>query len=522
MSKESLPPLRGSAPTPRCGYPALEPIEAVAPSTYNPRSADPQRLDLIELSLRKLGFLAPTFADNNGEILSGHQRHLVAARMGSTRIPVHRTPTMDLAQRKALNIVFNRATNDFDWNSTPRNLTRELAALDVQSLSRAIPDKQVDSDAFFRCLRPNQVSVPDLCRTNRGRWMQYARNLARTLHRHGILMPIICRGDGTVINGIGRLEMLAEKGADTAPVIYVSDEEAAFAEAMMNLLSMDFDVETRYADLLRHNSFRRARRVREELGNGFIFAVHGAKPCHTFDIFDPRQKAGWTREHGVRILDFGAGHLTETKMLQRAGFDVTAFEPYHIVRSEIEQAKSLRICRDFLDAVAHGHGWTSIFLASVLNSVPFQSDREHIAVILAALCHPDTRVYACASSVSETGWRQVNGKAFLNKSNSVNIAFRLDYEPGIRIGDFQEKPKVQKYHTQKEFHQLWSPFFRAVTVRELSNNITAVCAHARRVDPERLREALEFEFDLPYPDGTRMGLVDVAKEAFGKRLGVAL
>jgi len=500
----------------------LEPISAVTPSTYNPRSADAARLDLIELSLRKLGFLAPIYADSNGEILSGHQRHLVASRMGAAEIPVFRTKAMDLAQRKALNIVFNRATNDFDWNSTPQKATRELAALDVQKLAAAIPDKAVGSPDFYRCVRPNMVPVRDLCRTNAGRWLQYARNLARTLHRHGILMPIICRRDGTVVNGIGRLEMLAEKKAETAPVVYVTDEEAAFAEAMMNLLSMDFDVHSRYADLLRYNSFRRARRVREELGNGFIFAVHGAKPCHTFDIFDAKQKALWTREHGTTILDFGAGHLTETAMLRRAGFTVTPFEPYHISRAEIDRDKSLEICREFLKAVADGTQWTSIFLASVLNSVPFASDREHIAVILAALCRPETRVYACASSVSETGWRQVNGKAFLNKSNSGNIAFRLDYETGIRIGDFQEKPKVQKYHTEKEFRQLWTPFFRSVSVAELSNNVTAICSHALRVEPEQLRAALEFEFDLPYPDGSRMGLVDEATAAFGKRLGVTL
>ena len=500
----------------------LEAIDGIQPSTYNPRSADPQRLDLIELSLRKLGFLAPIFADSNSEILSGHQRHLVASRMGAKQLPVFRTKQMDLAQRKALNIVFNRATNDFDWNSTPEKVTRELAALDVQKLAAAIPDKDVDSPEFIRCLHPNQVSVKELCRANSNRWMQYARNLARTLHRHGILMPIVCRKDGTVVNGIGRLEMLAEKKIETAPVVYVSDEEANFAQAMMNLLSMDFDVHTRYADLLRHNSFRRARRVREELGNGFIFAVHGSKPCHTFDIFNSKQKAAWVREHGTTILDFGAGHLTETKMLRRAGFDVTPFEPYHISRSEIDREKSLELVREFLEAVKNGTEWTSIFLASVLNSVPFQSDREHIATLLAAICRPETKVYACASSISETGWRQVNGKAFLNKSNSGNIAFRLDYEKGIRIGDFQDKPKVQKYHTQKEFHQLWTHSFRSVKVRELSNNITAECAHARPVDAERLRAAIEFEFDLPYPDGTRMGMVKQAKEAFSKRLGIAL
>jgi len=522
MSNLSLHPMRGSAPTPRCGYPTLEPIEAVAPSAYNPRSADPARLDLIELSLRKLGFLAPIFADNHGEILSGHQRHLVATRMGAKSLPVFHTKPMNLDQRKALNIVFNRATNDFDWNSTPEKATAELAALDVQKLAEAIPDKSVDSADFVRCLRPAQVSVAELCRVNSGRWLQYAKNLARTLHRHGILMPIICREDGTVVNGIGRLEMLAEKKFATAPVVYVSAAEADFAQAMMNLLSMDFDVHTRYADLLRHNSFRRARRVRDELGNGFIFAVHGSKPCHSFDIFNPKQKAAWVREHGTRILDFGAGHLTETKMLRRAGFEVTPFEPYHITGSKIDKDKSLAICNDFLDTVADGTEWTSIFLASVLNSVPFQSDREHIAVLLAALCRPETKVYACASSVRETGWKQVNGKAFLNKSNSANIAFRLDYEKGIRIGDFQDKPKVQKYHTEKEFYQLWTRFFRSVKVKEMSNNATAICAHARPVDPDRLREAIAFEFDLPYPDGSRMGLVDKAIVSFEKRLGIRL
>lgn len=84
-------------------------------------------------------------------------------------------------------------------------------------------------------------------------------------------------------------------------------------------------------------------------------------------------------------------------------------------------------------------------------------------------------------------------------------------------GDFQDKPKVQKYHTEKEFHQLWTPLFRSVRVKEMSNNITAACAHARTVDPGRLREAIEFEFDLPYPDGTRMGLVEAAKAAFLQR-----
>lgn len=112
----------------------------------------------------------------------------------------------------------------------------------------------------------------------------------------------------------------------------------------------------------------------------------------------------------------------------------------------------------------------------------------------------------------------MNGKAFINESNAGNIAFRLDYEPGIRIGDFQDKPKVQNYHTVGEFKTLFGPFFRSVKVRDFSNKINAACASSRPVDPTKLRAAIEFEFNLPYPDGSTMNLVQSAMNAFSKRL----
>lgn len=495
----------------------IEPISAVNPSTYNPRTADPKRLDLIELSLRKLGFIAPIYADANGEILSGHQRHFVATRMGLKNVPVFRIPAIELQKRKALNIVFNRATNDGDICQTPEKAKRELETLNLSELAKNIQEKELESKEFFRCAYPSKVSVAKLCKINSGRWIQYAKSIARTLRKAGIIMPIVCTPDGKVINGIGRLEMLAELKADTCEVVYISEDEAKLADAMMNLLTMDFNIHERYEDLLRYNSFRRARRVREELGHGFVFAVHGNKPCYEFDIFNPKQQAKWRKEHGNTILDFGAGHLTETNILKAAGFDCVPFEPYHIGLSEIDKDKSLAISRDFLKAVSDGKEFTSIFISSVLNSVPFEKDRQHIACICAALCRPFTKLYACASSTSETGYRQVNGKAFHNESNAGNIAFRLEYESGVRIGDFQDKPKVQKYHTKKEFYDLFYQFFRDVKISEMSGNVCAKCENVRRIPWERLEEALQFEFNLPYPDGSRMELVDDAINAFKKR-----
>ena len=102
------------------------------------------------------------------------------------------------------------------------------------------------------------------------------------------------------------------------------------------------------------------------------------------------------------------------------------------------------------------------------------------------------------------------------------MLFQLDYEDGITLGDIATSPKVQKYHSQKEFYELFKEFFDLVKVNESNSNVQVVCAKPKKINAKRLKAALEFEFDLPYPDGSRMGLVKQAKQAFSNRLGIKL
>ncbi len=100
----------------------LEPITSLVPASYNPRAVDPARLALVKLSLQKLGWLLPVYATEGGEILSGHQRTHVARELGYTQVPVVRLPQMPDNLRKAVNILFNRSTNDMDIDSEPEKL----------------------------------------------------------------------------------------------------------------------------------------------------------------------------------------------------------------------------------------------------------------------------------------------------------------------------------------------------------------------------------------------------------------
>jgi len=134
----------------------LRPIDRVRPSAYNPRHADPARLDVIELSLRKLGWLLPIYADPAGEIISGHQRHLVAERMGYGWVPVETMRKIPLERRKAINIAFNRGTNDLRPEQTPAKLTDALDRVDLAKLTAALPNIAPDSDEAFPLPAPNE------------------------------------------------------------------------------------------------------------------------------------------------------------------------------------------------------------------------------------------------------------------------------------------------------------------------------------------------------------------------------
>ncbi len=492
-------------------------IDSLIPASYNPRKVDPERLALVELSIKKLGWVLPVYATESGELLSGHQRTHVARSLGYTHAPTVVLPSMDDRTRKAINILFNRSTNDMDIDTVSADIKEQLLAKNPHKLAADLPDLK-DS---YPCMEAKKLSIAPYVKANSGNWIQYARTVASSLYRNDILMPIVADEQMQVINGIGRLQLAAEKKHTHAEFVILDAARAEFAKAMLNLLSMDFAVEEKYADLLRFNSFRRLIRSRDYLGRGFIFTLVGQKPAHTFDIKNPQHLATWRKKHGNVIVDFGAGHLQETELLRGVGVDVTPFEPYHVDdKEQINKEKSAEITREFLQAVSSGKQWTSVFISSVLNSVPFEQDRKHIVKIASAFCSPMTNVFAVASSEKQFDFARVK-KKFINNKSAGTGKMLLNYEDNVMLGDIAAAPKVQKYHTPAMFYDLFKSAFKTVQCGyDCGHNVYAIAKGPLNLDG--LRNALEFEFNLPYPDGSRMNLVDEAIAAFEQRHGVRL
>ena len=146
------------------------------------------------------------------------------------------------------------------------------------------------------------------------------------------------------------------------------------------------------------------------------------------------------------------------------------------------------------------------------------ADRKKIATIAAALCKPNGKVCWCQSNEAQqftaTKKRSVSGEA--------KLTFNLDYEPNTILGDISKHPKVQKGHLRSEMLDIFEPVFKTILRLDEIQKFWYLEATEPKVNLQDLGEALDFEFDLPYPDGTTMGLSSRAREAFEKRLGVKI
>lgn len=499
---------------------SLVPLYSLRPAPYNPRTLDEDRLELVCLSLRKLGFLLPLAATPDGEILSGHRRHTAAERMGLTQVPVMYV-CVPPERLRGLNILFNRATNDIPVTLDESGLRDAVRRADAATLAAELPDIPLDGSAMYPCLQACDEDVTTLALANIDAFRRHACNVGTMLRKMGVTLPVVKDETGQIVNGIGRLEAAARKGDTTIPVVKIEQVKARFARAMLNLLSMDFTFQGSNADALRCGAFRRSRQRRKALGTGFVFPVFRRRN-RDFDLTNPSHRDRWRQTCGNNVVDFGAGHEDEAAMLRAVGIRVTTFEPYPALRGLPQRKAGGASALRFLQEVRKGTAFTAVFLSSVLNSVPFPEDRQHVVRICAALCGPDTRLFAAARGTHCPNWRSLENGEILSRKGGEIRQFKLAQEPGIAIGDLSTVPKVQKFHSPQEFKALFARFFAVVDVGRKATSVTAACRGPLPIRPSELAASLRFEFNLPYPDGSRMALTRQALEAFSLRLGVDL
>ena len=487
-------------------------IDDIWPDPANPREPDDARLHILGLSLSKLGFVLPLYCDQSGKILSGHQRHHLAKRAEIQSVPVVR---LDLgsSRTRGVNVLFNRTTNDFGALDTGRGVHDRLG--EVLDEAGQLPDFVGEDFYAYRCA---EESIAGLARGNDSRYDRKGLVAARQLAKLGIDIPLVVTESGDVVNGIFRLFEARASGRERFPVIRIPDTQGRVAGHFLNYLSMDYKVDEQFGDLLRYSAYRRPQNNRGRVPKAYRFWANGERTLLDRDSYSASYWRTFRELHGFRLLDFGSGLSKAAPYLRTKGFDALDFEPYRLdteVSGTPDIGLSKSRARAFLTEVGDpDRRFDSIFLASVLNSIPFPRDRMCVLAIVHALSNFDTTVYGTCRDVSD----------FHYEYQGIRQAsyFVFDSEPQVRLGDSLANPKLQKFYSEAETAELIGNLWTKVDTWPGGNIHYWRSKNPKRVSPKVLRAALEFEFNLPYADGTTMDLVPEAIAAFSHRLGVEL
>ncbi|QSY98539.1 hypothetical protein J2J97_32045 (plasmid) [Rhizobium bangladeshense] len=520
-------------------------LSQLEPAVYNPRETDPFRLRLLQLSLSKLGFILPLYATPNGHLLSGHQRLLCAELLQSTHAPLVYVDTEIEASRN-INLVFNRATNDMKTNDTSDKLLSSMNLDKVTELAASISDKKVNTPEFYRCMTAELQPIEDLLKMEKAEYELPAVTMAAKLFRWRLFMPIVVTDSGRIINGSFRLYAAADRQSrwefdkhvprGQFPVVTIPDAEGDLAVTLLNMISMRFTLERQYADQLRFGAFRRPTNIVKDILPSLRVWVDGRPKTARDSLKDPTKFwHGFRKEHGESLLDFGAGQRRQEDILRQKGVECLSWEPYPCPQEKDEErldenankgepnlALVRRLTDHFLAEIAAGRSFSTITLAAVLNSVPFEIDRRYVLLIVSALCSYGTRLVGSVRHVrSQDKAHEIKTRLSGDgKTRTALSMFPLDYEPNLTLGDISVMPKVQRFHEPEEIDALLKLFFMKTEVMDGGQYIFFRCTAPRRPKPELLKKALLHEFNLPYRDGETIDRGKQALAAFGQRLKI--
>ncbi len=441
------------------------PIGELKPADYNPRSITREAFEMLKASLVKFGVVKPVILNGTGILTAGHQRVKAMKEIGLRATPAILLANISLQDE----IRFNLFHNSIEMNKTEVHCE---GAAGLEPGYHFIPSSQI------RCGRNANAIV--------------IKEISELFVRYGSWGSVVIDGSGRVICNSDYA--FVSKAFEKPVLAYKMPQEKV--REFLRFINTDYG-EYHYENLgiNAYNQYHcQMRRLR------------GGRKLNQSQLYERRVLPGLRLDE--RVLDFGAGQCDYYYWLRSRGYRIFAYEPHYVQKSKLMMGRITGFIEEITrDVAAHGL-YGKVVLDSVLNSVTSVAYEEAVVLACNALLGRDGTFYVATRSYEFEIESTMRQKKCIQNKNRRRLQFvdRNNFAASFREGHWT----MQKFHTAASLGALLDRYFESVEVFRSSSalndgvgNHHAICRGPRRFPVARYREALELEFNMPYPRGYR-------------------
>jgi len=439
-------------------------ITKIQGADYNPRKITDEDLAALRDSVERLGVIKPIIV-RNGTIVAGHQRTKALRRLGIERAPVYWL-AKDTTQYDEVR--FNQLHNGTD--------------LDFGDEGAKFPK--------FDHVGHHQVDPESMIANFRGEGVMVRGSIAEMVRTYGPWGACVASLDGDVIHAAQYALAVAALG-EKIDVFVLPDEQVEFAKHALNRLYGVFT----YDGIKRETYVQSLAQPKRMVGDSAVTQSR----IYLFRVIPALEETPT-----MRVLDLGSGQGAYPRDLRSKGFHVMDIEFFRRIgfKNNINKPAVYRMIDRVAKDVVEGGLYDGTVLEAVLNSVDSVEAEQAVMGCLNAFTKMGGRVFSTSRSME--GYE--NDMA---RTSSMGRAIRRpEFLDENRLTAIWREGKwfFQKYHYTQEAKELFERYgFEVFDIWQELGYWLLVGRKVREISDEEKRKAVQFEFEMPWPDGSRVG-----------------
>jgi len=443
------------------------PVAKLRPAPYNPRRIQEPAFMALRESIATLGMLKPIIIADTGMIVAGHQRLKALTANGATTVPAFVITQLN----KQDEMRFNQLHNGTDLDAGDEQVR----------VPRSDTTGYMDVDP--RLITGNRKGASGAVR----------EAIAELILLYGEWGGIVASQSGECLSG-AQYALACMMVGHPCRVYYVADGDALAVRRIFGAQYGEF-----FYDALEKTTYAQTwaqlHRLRADGGNRIKRTV--MSPNYD-DIYIPAFRPE------ERILDFGCGQADYVRMLQGKGTRIWGVEFFFRIGQHLNTAGTQGMI-DSLIATLRTHGrFDTVICEYVLNSTDSMQAEKAVMTCLNALCKPGGRIYASGRLLTDPS-QYVNNMA--TSTGSRYTLYFLDkdhFTAKVRNGTWF----YQHYHTPETGVALATTYIGPQAQYEQLGGAALFMVKGEKafeLPADQVEWALEFEFNLPWPNGQRVG-----------------